>query len=74
MKKDNRIKIIASFLGMVIGIAFAGFIIGGIAALISVTVLKNSLFGLGGIVGGVAGLVVGYPIGVIFGIILFRDG
>ena len=72
MKKDNRIKIIASFLGMVTGIAFSGFIVGGIAALIGMTVLKNSLFGLGGIVGGVAGLVVGYPIGVIFGVILFR--
>jgi len=72
MKKDRRIKKIGGFLGMAIGIAFSGFIIGGIMALIGVTIIKNSFFGLGGIVGGVAGLVVGYPIGMIIGIILFR--
>ena len=57
---------------MVIGIAFTGFVIGGIFALIGSLVMKNTLFGFGGMVGGIGGLVIGYPIGVIGGIIIFR--
>ena len=57
---------------MLIGIAFSGFIIGGIAALIGATMMKNSFFGFGGILGSVAGLIIGYPVGVMCGIILFR--
>jgi len=72
MKKNIRIKNISRFLGMYLGIAFSGFIIGGIAALIGATVMKNSFFGFGGILGSVAGLIIGYPVGVICGIILFR--
>jgi len=61
---------------MLIGIAFSGFIIGGIAALIGATMMKNSFFGFGGILGSVAGLIIGYPVGgrVICGIICFVYG
>jgi hypothetical protein len=72
MKKDNRIKKIARFWGMFIGIAFSGFIIGGILALIGSAIMKDKVFGLGRIVGSVGGLIIGYPVGVICGTILFR--
>lgn len=73
MKSNPQtLKKIALFLGMLFGTALTGAVAGGIFALIGMLIMKDRLFGLGGIVGSFGGVVIGYPIGVIAGVVLFR--
>ncbi|MDD5288100.1 MAG: hypothetical protein PHY28_03180 [Dehalococcoidales bacterium] len=73
MKTYPKIRKIALFLGMFFGTALAGFIVGGIFALIGMLIMQNRLLGLGGMVGGFGGAVIGYPIGIICGLLIFRS-
>jgi biotin transporter BioY len=61
-----------AFLVTLGGCVLGGAVTGGIIGIIAALVMKDSLFGLGGLVGAAGGIIIGYPIGVILGIVLVR--
>ena len=60
----------AIFIGMFVGIGILGLVVGLIAGLAGGFILRDELFGFGGLVGALAGIMIGYPIGVIIGVII----
>ncbi len=65
-------KSTTKFLLMVLGTCVAGFVVGGLVALIGGLITGHGQLGLSSLVGALVGLLIGYPIGVIAGIVLFR--
>ena len=61
-----------AFLVMLGGSVLGGAVTGGIIGIIAGLIMKNALFGFGGLVGAAGGIIIGYPIGVILGIFPVR--
>ena len=60
------------FIAMFIGSGLVGLAVGVVAVLIGAAVMRDELFGLGGLIGGLWGVFLGYPIGVVTGIFLLK--
>jgi len=61
---------IIPFLGKVVGLGIIGGVGCVAGALTGVFILKENVFGFGGLVGAVMGMIIGYMVGVIAGFIL----
>jgi hypothetical protein len=61
-----------AFLLMLAGCVVGGAVVGGIVGVIAALVMRNSLFGLGGLAGALLGMMAGYPIGNIVAMLIMK--
>ena len=61
-----------AFLLTLAGCVVGGAVMGGIIGIITALIMRNSLFGLGGLAGALLGMMAGYPIGNIVGILIMK--
>ena len=73
MRLNNSMaRAAARFVGVVIGLALFGGLIGFAGAGIGSFILRDGIAGFGALVGALSGFVIGYPLGVIAGIIMMN--
>jgi len=61
-----------AFLLTLAGCVGGGAVVGGVIGIIAALVMRNSLFGLGGLAGALLGMIAGYPIGNILAILVMK--
>ena len=63
---------VAKFIGILVFVGVVGLAFGILAGLAAGFILREELFGFGGLVGALAGMMIGYPVGIIIGLIIVR--
>lgn len=72
MGRKALLKSLVRFVGVLVGTAAVGLLLGFSLSVALSRLLADQLTGWGGLIGGLAGLALGYPLGIIIALIVLR--
>jgi hypothetical protein len=61
-----------AFFAVAFGSAAVGTVTGGVIGIVAGLILRDELFGFGGLAGAMGGVLIGYPTGIVAGILLLK--